>query len=65
MPIPLCNKYSERDENKKINNTIIDKENDIDTSLIPSIPSRKVFTTYSIGLAIDIDLQKSGRILIE
>ena len=38
MPIPLCNKYSERDENKKINNTIIDKENDIDTSLIPSIP---------------------------
>tara|TARA_B100001115_G_scaffold158820_1_gene132188 strand:+ start:332 stop:529 length:198 start_codon:yes stop_codon:yes gene_type:complete len=65
MPIPLCNKYSERDENKNINNTIIDKENDIDTSLIPSIPSRNVFTTYNIGLAIDIDLQKSGRILIE
>ena len=30
---------------EKVKNTIIDKENDIDTSLIPNIPSLKVFTT--------------------
>ena len=41
------------------------RENDIDTSLTPNIPSLKVLTTYNIGFAIEIDLQVSGRILIE
>jgi hypothetical protein len=44
---------------------IIDKENTIETSLTPSIPSLKVLTTYSIGFAIEIDLHISGRIFIE
>ncbi len=48
-----------------MNKEIIDKENEIETSLIPSMPSLKVFTTYNIGLAIDTDLQNSGSILIE
>ena len=65
MPIPLCNKYNDKLVKINMNKEIIDKENEIETSLIPSMPSLKVFTTYSIGLAIDIDLQNSGNILIE
>ena len=48
-----------------INFLTIDKENKIETSLIPSIPSLNVLTTYSIGFAIEIDLQKSGSMFIE
>ena len=44
---------------------IIVSEKDIETSLIPNIPSLKVLTTYNIGFAKETDLQNSGRILIE
>ena len=65
MPIPLLSKYKDNDEKPIINKTIIERENEIETSLIPSIPSRKVFTTYNIGLAIETERQKSGSMFIE
>ena len=65
MPIPLLSKYKEAAVSKKINSPIIESEKEIDTSLIPSIPSLNVLTTYSIGLASETDLQISGSIFIE
>ena len=65
MPMPLFKRYKELTVKNIIKIDIIVRENDIETSLIPSIPSLKVFTTYSIGFAKDIDLQNSGKILIE
>jgi hypothetical protein len=63
--MPLCNKYKDRDVKTNINIEIIVNENEIDTSLIPNIPSLKVFTTYNIGFAIDTCLHNSGNILME
>ena len=63
--MPLLSKYKQAVVSKKIKSPIIDSENEIDTSLIPSIPSLNVLTTYNIGLANEIDLHISGRILIE
>ena len=51
IPVPLFNKYNDRALKETINKTIIDNENVIDTSLVPSIPSLNVLTTYNIGLA--------------
>jgi hypothetical protein len=48
-----------------IKRTIIPRAKGIETSLTPSMPSLNVLTTYSIGFAIDMFLQSSGRMLIE
>jgi hypothetical protein len=45
MPMPLFNRYKELAVKNIIKIDIIVRENDIETSLIPSIPSLKVFTT--------------------
>ena len=45
MPIPFLRRYKDKKVKTIINKPIIVKENEIDTSLIPSIPSLKVFTT--------------------
>jgi hypothetical protein len=65
MPVPFLSKYKQDTVRRTIKPIIIDKENTIETSLTPSIPSLKVLTTYSIGFAIEIDLHRSGRIFIE
>ena len=65
MPVPFLSKYKQDMVRRTIKPIIIDKENTIETSLTPSIPSLKVLTTYNIGFAIEIDLHISGRIFIE
>ena len=57
------NRYDENSVPYKLSDT--DRENGTDTSLTPSMPSLKVLTTYSIGLANEIDLHISGSMFIE
>jgi hypothetical protein len=65
MPVPLFKRYRQAPVKMPIKPHIIPKENIIETSLTPSIPSLNVLTTYNIGFTIDIDRQTSGRIFIE
>ena len=65
MPIPFLSKYKHKPLSIIIKKQIIKIEKEIETTLTPSIPSLNVFTTYNIGFAIETDLQKSGRILME
>jgi hypothetical protein len=45
MPVPFLRRYKDKKVKININKPIIDRENEIDTSLMPNIPSLKVFTT--------------------